>query len=314
MHRTVLRFISLLAVVLLILGGSVGSLRAWPNEQPVALDFVTGGGWIVTHAGAMGNFGVGGGVKNGSWWGHLNYIDHGLDYHVKGTSVTAYLYVDAKTRDICGTAQTNRGENLYYRVRVTDNGEPGRDDIFGIKLSNGYMEISDLGGPGPGGGNIQLHKGNASNTAPSTPPDCRVDPFDSSSSGGGGTAVRHEETDAAISYSGTWTPFIDPRCSGGQCAISAQPAARSTFTFSGTGVTWITFRSTSRTGIANVYVDGVLAATVDTYSTTPDPQAAGFTRTGMARGTHTIAIEVTGAKNPAATEANIAVDAFDVTP
>ena len=126
--------------------------------------------------------------------------------------------------------------------------------------------------------------------------------------------VRHEETDPAIAYSGTWTPFTDARCTADQCTISAQPGARATFGFSGTGVTWITFRSTGRTGIANVYVDGAFAAQIDTHSDTPDPQAAGFTRTGMPRGAHTIAIEVTGTKNAAASEANIAVDAFDVTP
>jgi hypothetical protein len=43
-------------------------------------------------------------------------------------------------------------------VRLVDNGEPGRDDIFEITLSNGYHAAGDLGGAGSGGGNIQLHK------------------------------------------------------------------------------------------------------------------------------------------------------------
>ena len=44
------------------------------------------------------------------------------------------------------------------RVRVCDKGEPGRNDIFEIQLSNGYGAAGDLGGSHPGGGNIQLHK------------------------------------------------------------------------------------------------------------------------------------------------------------
>jgi hypothetical protein len=165
----------MLAVAILAL--TVGSPGAHPNENPQQppLDFVTGGGWIVgTPSGAKGNFGVAGGVKNGAFWGHLNYIDHGSGLHVRGTSVTGYVFVDDRTRDICGTAVTNRGESVAYRVRVTDNGEPGRDDFFGILLSSGYLATGDLGGPGPGGGNIQLHKGNKSNTAPATGSVCPV--------------------------------------------------------------------------------------------------------------------------------------------
>jgi hypothetical protein len=43
-------------------------------------------------------------------------------------------------------------------VQVTDNGEPGRNDLFSIRLSNGYNAGGDLGGFRKGGGNIQLHK------------------------------------------------------------------------------------------------------------------------------------------------------------
>jgi hypothetical protein len=36
---------------------------------------------------------------------------------------------------------------------VSDNGEPGRNDTFAIRLSNGYHASGSLSG-----GNIQLHK------------------------------------------------------------------------------------------------------------------------------------------------------------
>jgi len=51
-------------------------------------DFITGGGWITPNS-ARANFGVAGGIKNGSLWGHLEYVDHGTAMIVHGTGVTA---------------------------------------------------------------------------------------------------------------------------------------------------------------------------------------------------------------------------------
>jgi hypothetical protein len=111
-------------------------------------DFVTGGGWI----GDKANFGVAGGIKNGAFWGHLTYIDHGGP-KVKGTGVTAYVVTGSTSRHIEGTAEVNGQSGFTYKVDVTDNGEPGREDIFSISVSNGYSASGTLTG-----GNIQLHK------------------------------------------------------------------------------------------------------------------------------------------------------------
>jgi len=131
-----------------------------PGGQPPAeCDFVTGGGWITgTPSGAKANFGVAGGIKNGAFWGHLNYIDHGSGMHVKATAVTGYA-VDPNDSDcrIIDYNVTIDGQGGTGRVRVCDKGEPGRNDIFQIQLSDGYLAGGDLGGSRPGGGNIQLH-------------------------------------------------------------------------------------------------------------------------------------------------------------
>ena len=121
---------------------------------PPAGDFVTGGGWITeTPSGARGNFGVGGGIKQSGFWGHLTYIDHGANGpKVKGTGVTAYEVTGALSRRITGTAEVDGVGGFTYIVEVTDNGEPGRDDAFRIELSNGYSAAGKLQG-----GNIQLH-------------------------------------------------------------------------------------------------------------------------------------------------------------
>jgi len=174
MRKSLWIFTSLLMVVM-----SVGLVGAWGTNTQVPCDFVTGGGFIVGTGGsslsfgAHGNFGVGGGVKNGAFWGHLEYNDHGSSpvRTVHGTSVISYIFIDDRTRYMQGTCSVNGVDGYNYEVKVTDNGEPGRkNDEFSINVFNGSSVVYTAGawaGDGPiQGGNIQLHKGNASNTPP----------------------------------------------------------------------------------------------------------------------------------------------------
>lgn len=127
------------------------------------------------------------------------------------------------------------------------------------------------------------------------------------------TATNYNGT-ASISYTGNWNQGSTVRAfSGATAAYSNASAARATLTFRGTGVRWISAQG-PQTGIANVYVDGVSVATVDTYSPTEQMQVPLFTSSALAAGIHTVTIEVTGNKNPASTDALVVVDAFDVTP
>jgi hypothetical protein len=117
-------------------------------------DRVTGGGFITgTPSGAKGNFGVAGGVKNGSFWGHLNYIDHGSGMHVKHIEITGYEATSANERKISGTCTIDGQGNYGFSCFVADNGEPGTNDTFNLYLSTGYSAGGYLQG-----GNIQLHK------------------------------------------------------------------------------------------------------------------------------------------------------------
>lgn len=125
-------------------------------------------------------------------------------------------------------------------------------------------------------------------------------------------AVRVEQTDARVSYSGTWYPSVLDGHSGGSAALAGDAGARATLTFNGTGVSWIGYRD-EWSGIANVYIDGALAAAVDTYASPAQYQAVLFTRSGLAAGSHTISIQVTHTRNAASGGVWIWVDAFDVT-
>jgi hypothetical protein len=145
-------------------------------------DFITGGGFIVRDSGAKASFGNAGGCKHGSpTWGHLNYVDHGTGLHVHSDVITGYFFVDnfgpdPKTRQprgsriVCGRAQTNEFGDVDFAMLKIDKGEPGVDDEFRLRLTQGGVTVytteydSDytLGGSGSGGGNEQLHKPNPS--------------------------------------------------------------------------------------------------------------------------------------------------------
>lgn len=149
------------------------------SAQLPSCDFISAGGFIVTNTGAEGNFGADGGCKKRAFWGNVNYVDHGgfletTPYHVSGIAVTGYIQIAPNVRDICGIAQTNADEPqpVYFRVRLVGDEEPGTPEAFGIHLSNGYLvRVRALGDGGPGGGFVQLHQPNPSNSWPDPLPD-----------------------------------------------------------------------------------------------------------------------------------------------
>jgi hypothetical protein len=121
---------------------------------------------------------------------------------------------------------------------------------------------------------------------------------------------RLEQTDHAVTLAGNWYTDSNPTFSGGTAALSNQTGARATFNFVGTDAKWIGYRD-QYTGIANVYVDGVLLQQLDGYAPGGQPQAVMYYVTGLSAGPHTLSIEVTGQKNSAATQAWVWVDAFE---
>lgn len=133
------------------------------------------------------------------------------------------------------------------------------------------------------------------------------------------TLVRIQETDASIAYTGSWSQGNTAKAwSGGTAALATGGAAatgtqtRATLTFTGTAVKWVGFRG-PQTGIARVHLDGTLVATIDTYAAAEAVGAVIYEVNGLTAATHTLAVEVTGTKNPASSDIYVVVDAFDVT-
>ena len=138
-----------------------------------------------------------------------------------------------------------------------------------------------------------------------------VDAFDVAGAPSGGGARRVEENDPSVIYAGTWLSQSRGDLSGGSIVEASEANATASLTFSGTGVSWIGFRG-PWAGIAEVYIDGALKATVDTYSPSEQAQVVMYTTSGLPSGSHTIMIKATGTWSSSSASAWVVVDAFDV--
>ena len=124
---------------------------------------------------------------------------------------------------------------------------------------------------------------------------------------------RVEDGDLSVIYGGLWVTASSSQLSGGTGHESNTVGSTATLVFTGTGVTWISYTCSCEAGISNVYVDGKFAASVDTYSPTPQAQVPVFTASNLTPGVHILTIEVTGQYDPRGQTAYVMVDAFDVT-
>jgi hypothetical protein len=137
-----------------------------------------------------------------------------------------------------------------------------------------------------------------------------------SSTGGtttGGTFTRVEQTDPSVQYGGTWYTIHNVVLSAGSAVQSIDPRNRVTFSFTGTAAHWIGFKD-PWSGIAKVYVDGVLQTQLDTYSATQQAQAILYTSPTLTSGTHTLTVESTGTHGPSAKSSWVWIDAFEFAP
>ena len=132
-----------------------------------------------------------------------------------------------------------------------------------------------------------------------------------STDGSASATTRTEQDASAVSYSGSWSNNSQSVNSGGSAVLSMDAGSSSTFTFAGTGVRWIGYRD-EWSGIASVSLDGQVQASVDTYATPSQARAVLWSATGLAAGSHTLKITVTGSHNASSGGSWVWIDAFDV--
>jgi hypothetical protein len=113
-------------------------------------------------------------------------------------------------------------------------------------------------------------------------------------------------SDASIVYTGSWTAY------GGFEKYSGTASDHADFSFTGNRIVFNGVKS-SNSGEADFYLDGMLVATVDLYTSgsyfiDPGEYDSGI----IAQGTHTFKVVVKGVKNPSSGGYYVAVNSIDV--
>jgi hypothetical protein len=118
----------------------------------------------------------------------------------------------------------------------------------------------------------------------------------------------NQEAEGPASTS-TWRVMRTSAAYGGSYVIDHAAGASASYLFRGSSIIWYTNIGPSY-GLSYLYVDGVLRASVNSYSATTHYRAA-FTVVGLTSGSHTLTIRVRGLKGSShGTGTNVAVDAF----
>jgi hypothetical protein len=120
-----------------------------------------------------------------------------------------------------------------------------------------------------------------------------------------------EETSPAITWSGSWSKNSLPAQSGGGAMLTMEAGAQASFAFSGPSASWIGYRD-EWCGLADVFLDGALQATVDTYAAPARAQATLYSIDGLREGRHTLTIQAKGARGPDSRGSWVWVDAFAI--
>ena len=124
----------------------------------------------------------------------------------------------------------------------------------------------------------------------------------------GAAAGDVDDASSSLSYSGSWLT-ASPSGSDYQQTVhySNVTGASAELTFTGTSVSWYGVKRNDH-GKADVYIDNVLQATVDAYSTNEQRNTLLFSVAGLGAGSHTIKIVVRSDRNAASSNNWVAVD------
>jgi Beta-galactosidase jelly roll domain/Beta-galactosidase, domain 2/Beta-galactosidase, domain 3/NPCBM-associated, NEW3 domain of alpha-galactosidase len=124
----------------------------------------------------------------------------------------------------------------------------------------------------------------------------------------------YDDTASQLLYTGNWAHVSNQSYTAGDYqnteSFSNTAGDSVSITFNGTAVRWISSTDPSH-GIANVYLDDQLVATIDGYGPSKQFQDVFYNVSGLSNGSHTLKIVATGNKNPLATGAFVVVDAID---
>jgi hypothetical protein len=211
----------------------------------------------------------------------------------------------------------SRALNDYNYMPKATVSRDGTRVVFGsnhdlqniLRYPTEYSDAFLVTVPASGGG------GGTTVPGPTPTPTPAPTPAPTPTGGGGGTTagttIRIEENGAGVTRSaGHWYDNVRTYHSGGNAILAMDTGAWVQLAFKGVGAKWIGYRD-EWAGIARVYVDGVLKATIDTAGTGQSKQVL-YTVDNLADANHTLKIEVTGSIGPSSTAPWVWIDGFDV--
>ena len=102
-----------------------------------------------------------------------------------------------------------------------------------------------------------------------------------------------QESSGSVIRTGTWSRYYNRYMSGGQTRYAKAKGASASLRFSGRGIAVVMPYGLGR-GKAQIWVDGALAATVDTYSRTLAARRIVFSRAWPTKATHVVKVVVLG--------------------
>jgi hypothetical protein len=137
---------------------SDAAAKAWvlPASTPLCEIKVNNGGWFIADNRDRVSFG--GMAKSdgaGTTSGSEEFQDHGpaQPFNLHGDATVVICRSDTSAT-IFGTATIDGAGSHIFRIDVIDNGEPGRDDHYRLRVN-----LYDTGDHTLQGGNVQIHRG-----------------------------------------------------------------------------------------------------------------------------------------------------------
>jgi predicted amidohydrolase len=124
-------------------------------------------------------------------------------------------------------------------------------------------------------------------------------------------ATRTQDDSPAVSYTGAWYPVSSGVFEGGTATASMSTGDRAVLSFNGTAVRLLVYRD-EWSGLARIHLDGQVRASVDTYASPAQSRAVIWDSGSLPAGSHTVTVEVLGARSAASAGNWVWVDVFEV--
>ena len=237
--------------------------------------------------------------RSGGAWNFVNAADGSVNVSFNGTGI-----------DLIGSTAPN-----YGKAKVTIDGTTTMTADF---YTSGYLhnrKVLGITGLSNGPHTMTVEWTGTKNAA-STGTGIGLDAVDiaggiKQAPAAGPALTRFEQTNTKIVYDGVWVTSTNTARSGGSWAYANSAGAVAYLAFTGTRID-IIGSTQPNYGKATVTVDGTRSYEADFYTSGYLHNRKVLGITGLPAGTHTVAIEWTGAKNPSSSGTAIGLDAVDI--